>query len=141
MIAYIKRNSEHPVVQTLRDKCIDLQQVKLLSVKHKKFGQRWLILDDAQISTDFDAFVAYVEDTMPDVQDTHDLARTIVLHTAPRFADDPVFLEAAGGQDGKKGAIDLLYWAAAFLLECGITDVDQDTTDINFTWLNRETST
>src|SRR5262249_12640282 len=87
IIASINRNAEHPVVQKLRDRRIDLQQVELLRVKHEKFGQRWLILDDAQISAGFDAFVAYAGDTMPDVPDTHDLARTIVLHTAPRFAN------------------------------------------------------
>src|SRR5262249_2651599 len=86
MIASIKRNAEHPVVQKLRGKGIDPQQVELLSVKHEKFGHRWMILDDDQICAGFDAFVAYVEATMPDVPDTHDLARTIVLHTAPRFA-------------------------------------------------------
>src|SRR5262249_21197111 len=93
-------------------------------------GQRWLFLNHDQIGAGLDAFVAYVEDTTPDVPDTHELARTIVLNRAPRFAHDSIFLRAADDPDGE-GAIDILYLAAAFLLKCEITDVDQDTTEPN----------
>jgi hypothetical protein len=133
MIASIKGNAEHPIVKELRDKDIDLQQVELLRVRHEKFGYRWVILDDDQIWMGAEAFVAYVEDKMPDVPDTRELARTVVLQTAPRFATDPMFLQLAGDQDAE-GAIQLFYWAAAFLLRCGIVNIDQDTTETNFGW-------
>ena len=96
---------------------------------------RWLILNHAQIDAGFDAFVEYVEDTTPDVPDTRELARAIVINRAARFAHDPMFLQAADTPDGE-GTFDIMYLAAAFLLKCGITDVDQVTTDINLTWLD-----
>jgi hypothetical protein len=123
--------------ELLRTTCedIDLQRVKLFRVEHEECGQRWLILNHAQIEAGSDAFVEYVEDTTPDVPETRELARAIVINRARRFAHDPMFLQAADTPDGE-GTIDIMYLAAAFLLTCGITDVDQITTNINLTWLD-----
>jgi hypothetical protein len=76
--------------------------------------------------------VAYVEDKFPGVVDTLEKARTVILQTAPQFATDPVFLQLPDGHDGDEGAIQLTYCAAAFLLRCGIVNVDQDTTETIF---------
>ena len=82
--------------------------------------------------TGAEAFVAYVEDKFPGVVSALEKARTVVLQTAPHFATDPVFLQLPDGHDGDEGAIQLMYHAAAFLLRCGILNVDQDTTETNF---------
>ena len=65
-------------------------------------------------------------------------ARTIILQTAPQFATNSAFLQLPDDHDGEEGAIQLLYDAAAFLLRCGIVNVDQDTTETNFGWPNSE---
>ena len=66
-------------------------------------------------------------------------ARTVILQTAPQFATNSVFLQLrADDNDGEEGAIQLLYDAAAFLLRCGIVNVDQDTTEANFGLPNSE---
>ena len=62
VIAYIKAMREHPLVQELREKGCDPEQVELLRVGHAKFGHRWVIMDDNQIRTGAEAFVEYVED-------------------------------------------------------------------------------
>jgi hypothetical protein len=61
MIAYVKAMREHPFVQELREKGCDPEQVELLRVGHAKFGHRWVIMDDDQIRTGAEAFVAYVK--------------------------------------------------------------------------------
>ena len=38
------------------------REVELLRVGHEKFGHRWVLMDDSQIQTGPEAFVAYVED-------------------------------------------------------------------------------
>ena len=78
--------------------------------------------------------MAYVEDKFPGVVGHARKARTVVLQTAPQFATDPLFLQLADDHDGEEGAIQLLYRAAAFLLRCGILNVDQDTTETNIGW-------
>ena len=96
-------------------------------------------MDDNEIRTGAEAFVAYVEDKFPGVVDTLEKARTVMLQTAPQFATDPVFLKLPDGHDGEEGAIQLTAYAAAFLLRCGILNVDQDTTKTNFGLPNSET--
>jgi hypothetical protein len=120
LIANIKAMRKHPLVEVFREKGFDPERVELLRVRHERFGHRWVLLDDNQISTGAEAFVAYVDDNFPGVVDKLEQARTVVLQTAPQFATDPVFLQLADGQDGQEGAIQLLYCAAAFLLRCGM---------------------
>lgn len=139
MIASIKGNVEHPIVQELRDKDIDLQQVELLRVKHEKFGHRWVILDDDQIWMGAAAFVAYVDDKFAGEVDKLEHARTVILEMAPQFAAHPLLLRPADDNDEQEGAIQLLYDAAAFLLSNGIMNVDQDTTETDFGLPNSET--
>ena len=131
---------EHPLVEELRKNGFDPERVELLRVGHEKFGHRWVLMDDNQIQTGAEAFVAYVEDKFPGVVNTLEKARTVILQTAPHFATDPVFLQLPDGHDGDEGAIQLMYHAAAFLLRCGILNVDQDTTETNFGWPNSETT-
>ena len=141
-IANIKAMREHPLVQEFREKGLDPERVELLRVQHERFGHRWVLLDDSQIWTGAEAFVACVEDKFPGVVDTLEKARTVVLQTAPQFATDPVFLQLPDDHDGEEGAIgaiQLLYCAAAFLLRNGIVNVDQDTTEANFGLPNSET--
>jgi hypothetical protein len=138
VIAYIKAMREHPFVQELREKGCDPEQVELLRVGHAKFGHRWVIMDDDQIRTGAEAFAAYVEDKFPSVVDKLGQARTFILQTAPQFATGPMFLHLADDQDGEESAIQLLYDAAAFLLRCGIVNVDQDTTEASFGLPNSE---
>ena len=130
---------EHPLVEEIRKNGLDPERVELLRVGHEKFGHRWVFMDDDRICTGAEAFVAYVEDKFPGVVNTLEKARTVVLQTAPQFATDPVFLQLPDDHDGEQGAIQLMYYAAAFLLRCGIINVDQDTTDTNFGWPNSET--
>jgi hypothetical protein len=125
-------------VQAARDEGIDVDQVKLLRVGHEKFGHRWLILDHDQIRTRTEAFVAYLNDKMPAVVNMAEKARTVVLQTTPRFANDSMFIQLSDDQDGEERAIQLLYDAAAFLLTFGIVNVDQDTTETNFGWPDSE---
>ena len=66
-------------------------------------------------------------------------ARTVILQTAPQFATDPVFLGPSDDNDEQEGAIQLLYCAAAFLLRCGIVNVDHNTTEASFCLPNSET--
>jgi hypothetical protein len=141
-IANIKAMREHPLVEEFREKGLDPERVELLRVQHERFGHRWLLLDDNQIWTGAEAFVACVEDKFPGVVDTLEKARTVVLQTAPQFATDPVFLQLPDDHDGEEGAIgaiQLLYCAAAFLLRNGIVNVDQETTEANFGLPNSET--
>src|SRR4029077_5460676 len=137
-IADIKAMREHPLVQAFREQGFDPERVELIRVRHERVGHRWVLLDDKQISTGAEAFVAYVDDNFPGVVDKLEQARTVVLQTAPQFATDPVLLQLADGQDVQEGAIQLLYYAAAFLLRCGIVNVDQDTTEANFCLPNSE---
>jgi hypothetical protein len=137
-IANIKAMREHPLVQEFREKGFDPERVELLRVRHERFGHRWVLLDDNQISTGAEAFVAYVGDKFPGGVDKREQARTVVLQTASQFATDPVFLQLPDDHDGEEGAIQLLYCAAAFLLRCGIVNVDR-TTEANFGLPNSET--
>jgi hypothetical protein len=71
--------------------------------------------------------------------DKLELARTIILQTAPQFASDPsILLPAADDNDEKREALELLYYAAAFLLSRGIINVEDDTTDSDFNGTNSE---
>lgn len=137
-IANIKAMREHPLVREFREKGFDPERVELLRVRHERFGHRWVLLDDNQISTGAEAFVAYVGDKFPGGVDKREQARTVVLQTASQFATDPVFLQLPDDHDGEEGAIQLLYCAAAFLLRCGIVNVDR-TTEANFGLPNSET--
>ena len=128
VIAYIKAMREHPFVQELREKGCDPEQVELLRVGHAKFGHRWVIMDDDQIRTGAEAFVEYVKDKMPAVVDAVEQARKVILEAAPKFATD-MFLHPSDDQDEEEGEFQLLHDAAAFLLRCGIVNVDQDTTE------------
>ena len=139
VIASIKATREHPLVQEFRKSGFDPERLELLRVGHEKFGYRWVVMDDNEIRTGAEAFVAYVEDKFPGVVDTLEKARTVMLQTAPQFATDPVFLKLPEGHDGEEGAIQLTYYAAAFLLRCGIINIDQDTTKTNFGLPNSET--
>ena len=75
---------------------------------------------------------------MPAVVDAVEQARKVILEAAPKFATD-MFLHPSDDQDEDKGEFQLLHDAAAFLLRCGIVNVDQDTTETNFGWPNNET--
>ena len=138
VIAYIKAMREHPFVQELREKGCDPEQVELLRVGHAKFGHRWVIMDDNQIRTGAEAFVEYVKGKMPAVVDAVEQARKVIFEAAPKFATD-MFLHPSDDQDGEEGEFQLLHDAAAFLLRCGIVNVDQDTTEASFGWPNGET--
>jgi hypothetical protein len=138
MIAYVKAMREHPLVQEFRERGFDPERVELLRVGHAKFGHRWVIMDDDQIRTGAEAFVAYVKDKMPAVVDAVEQARKVILEAAPKFATD-MFLHPSDDQDEDEGEFQLLHDAAAFLLRCGIVNVDQDTTETNFAWPNIET--
>jgi hypothetical protein len=141
MIAYVKAMREHPLVQEFREKGIDLERVELLRVGLAKCGCRWVIMDDDQIRTGAEAFVKYVKDKMPVVVDKVEQARKVILEAAPRFADYE-FLQLSDDQDGEEeeeGEFQLLQEAAAFLLRCGIVNVDQDTTETNYGLADSET--
>jgi hypothetical protein len=138
VIAYIKAMREHPFVQELREEGCDPEQVELLRVGHAKFGHRWVIMDDDQIRTGAEAFAAYVEDKFPSVVDKLEQARKVILEAAPRFATD-MFLHPSDDQDEEEGEFQLLHDAAAFLLRCGIVNLDQDTTEACFGLPNGET--
>ena len=140
MIAYVKAMREHPLVQEFREKGIDLERVELLRVGLAKFGCRWVIMDDEQIRTGAQAFVKYVKDKMPAVVDKVEQARKVILEAAPRFADYK-FLQLSDDQDGEEeeGEFQLLQEAAAFLLRCGIVNVDQDTTETYYGLADSET--
>ena len=66
-------------------------------------------------------------------------ARTVILEAAPKFATDPVPTPRSNDHDVKRDALQLLHDAAAFLLRCGIVNVDQDTTETDFGLPNSET--
>ena len=138
MIASIKGNAEHPIVKELREKGFVPEQAGLLRVRHEKFGHRWVLLDDNQILTRAEAFVAYVEDKFAGEVDKLEQARTVILQMAPQFATHPVFLRPTEDNGEQEGAIQLLYDAAAFLLGCGIGNVGQDMTEANFFCPNSE---
>ena len=139
VIASIKAMREHPVVQEFREKGFDPERVELLRVRHEKFGYRWVLLDENQILMGAEAFANSVERKFGGVVDKLERARTVILQTAPQFATDSAFLQPPDDHDEDEGAIQLLYCAAAFLLRCGIVNVDQDTTETNFGWPNIET--
>ena len=129
---------EHPLVEVFREKGLDPERVELLRVRHERFGHRWVLLDDARILIASEAFAEFVEGK--GVVDKLEEARTVILQAAPQFATNPLFLlPAADDNDEKRDALQLLYHAAAFLLRCGIVNVDQDTTETNFGWPNNET--
>ena len=138
LIASIKVMREHPLVQEFRERGFDPEGVELLRVGHEKFGYRWVLLDENQIVTGAEAFAESVERKFVGVVDALEHARTIILQTAPQFAANSAFLQLPDDHDGEEGAIQLLYDAAAFLLRCGIVNVDQDTTETNFGWPNSE---
>src|SRR5262249_29096322 len=140
MIAYVKAMREHPLVQEFREKGIDLERVELLRVGLAKFRCRWVIMDDEEIRTGAEVFGKYVKDKMPAVVDIVEQARKVILEAAPRFADYK-FLQLSDGQDGEEEEreFQLLHDAAAFLLRCGIVNVDQDTTETNFGLADSET--
>jgi hypothetical protein len=138
MIAYVKAMREHPFVKELREKGCDPEQVELLRVGRAKFGHRWVIMDDDQIRTGAEAFVEYVKDKMPAVVNAVEQARKVILEAAPKFATD-MFLHPSADQDGEEGEFQLLHDAAAFLLRCGILNVDEDTTEACFGLPNGET--
>jgi hypothetical protein len=138
VIAIVKATREHPIVQELREKGCDPEQVELLRVGHAKFGHRWVIMDEEQIRTGAEAFVEYVKDKMPTVADAVEQARKIILEAAPKFATD-MFLRLSDDQDSDESEFQLLHDAAAFVLRCGILNVDQDMTDTNFGWPASET--
>ena len=123
VIAYVKAMREHPLVQEFRERGFDPERVELLRVGHEKFGHRWVLLDDTRILKASEAFAEFVE--RKGVVDKLEEARTVILQTAPQFATDPVFLGPSDDNDEQEGAIQLLYCAAAFLLRCGIVNVDQ----------------
>ena len=124
-IAFIKGLREHPLVQEVRGKGFDPERIELLRVRHKKFGHRWVLIDENEIWTGAMAFVEYVEGKFPSVVDKLEQARTVILQTAPQFATDSVFLRPPGGNDESESAI-LLRCAAAFLLRNGIMNIGQD---------------
>jgi hypothetical protein len=133
MMAHIKAMRDDPLVQEFRDRGFDPERVELLRVRHKKFGQRWVLLKDDQIWSGAEAFVAHIEKKSLGVVDKLEQARTIIVQTAPQFATNAWFLlPAADDNDEKKDALELLYYAAAFLLSCGILNVDEDATQTNF---------
>jgi hypothetical protein len=138
VIAYIKAMREHPLVQEFREKGCDPERVELLRIGHAKFGHRWMILDDDQIRTGAEAFVAYVADKFPGAVDTLEKARTVILQTAPQFATDSAFLGPTEDNDEQGSAIQLIHYAAAFVLRCGIQNVDQDTINADRSFFNRE---
>ena len=137
LIASIKVMREHPLVQEFRERGFDPEGVELLRVGHEKFGYRWVLLDENRIvraprhSRNLLSANLGVVDTLED-------ARIVILRTAPQFAADSAFLQLPDDHDGEEGAIQLLYDAAAFLLRCGIVNVDQDTTEANFGLPNSE---
>lgn len=107
-------------------------------MRHEKFGHRWVLLDDNQILTGAEAFVAYVEDKFAGEVDKLQQARTVILQMAPQLSTHPVFLRPTNDNGEQEGAIQLLYDASAFLLRCGIGNVGQDTTEANFFCPNSE---
>jgi hypothetical protein len=139
LIASIKAMREHPLVQELREKGFDPEQVELLRVRHEHFGHRWVLLDEKQILMGAEAFAELIEPKFEGVVDKFEQARTVILQTAPQFATDPVFLGPTEDNDEQEGAIQLLHCAAAFLLRNGIINVDQDNTEANFCFPNSET--
>jgi hypothetical protein len=134
LIAYVKAMPEHPLVQEFREKGVDLERVELLRIAHAKFGDRWLM----KIRTGAEAFVKYVKDKMPAVVDMVEQACKVILEAAPKFATD-MFLQPLDDQHGEEGEFQLLHDAAAFVLSCGILNVDQDTTETNFGLADSET--
>ena len=126
------------LVQKFHERVFDPERFELLRVGHEKFGYRWVILDNERIWSGAKAFVTYIEDKFPGAVDEVGQARTVILQTAPQFATNPLFLLPAGDKDKEEGVIQLLYYAAAFLLRCGIQNVDQDAAEANFGLRNSE---
>ena len=139
LIADIKATREHPLVQDIREQGFDPERIELLRVRHEQFGERWVLLDDDQISMGAEAFAEFVERKFEGAVDKVEQAREVILQTAPQFATDLEFLQLANDNDEQKAAILLLHCAAAFLLSNGIINVDQDTTEANFCLPNSET--
>jgi hypothetical protein len=128
VIAMEKAMREHPFVGELRAKGCDPEQVELLRVGHASLGHRWVIMDEEQIQTGAEAYVTYLQEKLPNANKIEH-ARTFVLQTAPRFATGPMFLNLEDDQNVEEGAFQLLNDAAAFLLSCGVINVDQYTAD------------
>ena len=136
MIAYVKAMREDPLVQEFRERGFDPERVELLRVGHERFGHRWVLLDDRRILLASEAFAKFVE--RKGVVDKLEEARKVILQTAPQFATNPVFLlPAVDDDDEKRDALQLLYHAAAFLLRCGILNVDQNTTNTDFSFVQQ----
>ena len=140
VIASIKAMREHPLVQELREKRLAIQsELNCFASDTKSSATDGYLWMTTKSVTGAEAFVEYVERKFPGVVDALEQARTVILQTAPQFATDPVFLQLPDDHDGEEGAIQLLYHAAAFLLRCGIVNVDQDTTEASFCLPNSET--
>ena len=128
------------LVQKFHERVSDPERFELLRVGHEKFGYRWV--HNERIWSGAEAFVSYIGDKFPGAVDKVGQARTVILQTAPQFATNRWFLLPAGDKDKDKdeeeGVIQLLYYAAAFLLRCGIQNVDQDAAEANFGLRNSE---
>jgi hypothetical protein len=138
-IAYVKAVREHPLVQEFREMGCDPERVELLRVGHAKCGQRWAIMDDDQVRTGAETFLDCFKDKFPSGADMIEHARTLILQTAPRFATGPMFLTLEDDQVAERSAFELVHDAAAFLLRCGIMNVDQEPTEADVYLLKSET--
>jgi hypothetical protein len=127
LIAQVKAMREHPIVQVARDGGLDPEATELFRVEHEKFGCRWAMLDERQISAGEKGFSEFIDQACGPLADKIEVARRTVLELAPRFADHPYFLTRTDESEASKRRLNVLFCAVAFLSANGIVNLnDQD---------------